>query len=390
MIFVYEFTSSPPGYGIPPIALVGSIDSCISYQYEKSFTDAGEFSINLPYSQEIFNLVSRHANKNRIIRIDDFIGIAYKVTVKKQVETKRIVVKGKQIKSILTGYNRFDGLGVPGVINGYFDEDIDTYFAHAHTVFTGGGAYHLPDFITFDITKYTSVHSQLELDECVTKSHSWFEYIQMGCNLLNIGFDLQLTDAGLLEVVLLFPTTRQNVVFHSQIQEFLESEYNINSQNMYTLCRAEVKHISYTDEHGVEHNSVAETARQPGISSAEDVGAVLRAYIMDVDGSNLGYSGEAAFRRYAKALAKSFLTNHRLVDAYSADIDLLKVKYSLGQDYALGDTITLIDTDIAVTVQAQLSAYTKSIDSNGKAKIKPCFGYDQATLSKILSRNQIM
>lgn len=389
MIFVYEFTSAPPGHGAS-IALIGSIDSCISYTYEKCFADAGEFSMNFPYSQETFNLLSRRANKNHIIRIDDFYGIVYKVTIKKQVESKRIVIKGKQLSSLLTNYNRFDALGVSGVINGYFDEDLDTRFSHAHSVFDSESAYHLPKFITFDISKYTSVHSSLELDECLTKGHNWFEYIQTGCNLLNIGFDLVVNSDGALEVVLLFSRTRPGVVFHSQIQDFLTSEYNTNSQNMYTLCKVDIHNITYTDSGGTEHHIASDQARQSDVSSSENVGAVLRAYIMDVDGSNLSYSSESAFKKYARGLARSFLASHNLVNSYAADIDLSRVKYTLGQDYSVGDNLTLIDTDIAVSVQAKLTSYTKSLDSNGKIKIKPCFGYDQATLSKVLSRNQII
>lgn len=390
MIFVYEFTSAPAQSGTPQIVLIGSISDYISYQYERCFDDAGDFSINLPYSQEVFRLLSRNNNKNKIIKLGEFYGIAYKVTIKKQVETKRIIVKGRQLSSLLTNYNRFDGLGISSVINGYIDDDLDTRFAHAHTVFPSESAYHLPSFILFNKSKYTSEHSQLALEECLTKSHNWFEYIQTACKLLNIGFDLILTSEGNLEVVLLFPTTREGVMFHSQIQDFLNSEYNLNSQNMYTLCRADVRNVSYTDSQGTEHTVASAEARQPDISASQNVGAALRAYIMDVDGSGLSYTTESAYKSYAKGLAMSFLASHRLIKSYAADIDLSQVNYTLGEDYSLGDTLTLIDIDIEISIQAQLTSYTKSLDSNGKMKIKPCFGYNQATLAKILSRNQII
>lgn len=384
MISVYSLTTRG-------LSLLGTINDYISYSYEKCFSDAGEFSMLFPYSEEIFNLLNRAYKKNKIVQVDNFVGIVYKITVKKQIQTKRISIKGKHISNILTHYNYWDGsFGTIGVINNQIDFDINTRFNYAHSVFTGESPYHLPSFITFDIDKYTDKQSELYLEVCKPNSHTWFGYFQTACMLLNIGFDVVITEDNLLEVVFVFPEEREGVIFHSQIQNFLESEYINNAQNMYTLCQVVLKNISYVDEQGTTHTTLGATARQPDIAVLENKDAVLKAYIMDVDGSSLEYGSEGAYRNYATGLAQSFLTSHRLVDSFTTDIDLLDTKYTLGTDYNLGDTVTLVDVDIAISVQAQLTGYTKSSSSNGKLQIKPVFGYDQATLTQILSRNQII
>ena len=391
MFFVYEFYNSS-------ITLAGAIEDYISYSYEKGFTYAGEFSLLLPYSEEIYNLVSRSSNKDKLIQIEDFLGVIHKVTIKTQVETKRIQIKGKQAASILSRYNlnlsTAHGIPTTEVLDNHFDVDLSTRMAQAKVTFAAESAYHFPTFIFIDLTKYQEpwIQPRLYMQSNPIKGHTWFEYVQAGCLQNDLGFDLVLSSSS-LELVLLFPTERNNIVFHSQIQDFLDSEYTINSQNMYTLCEVNITNINYEDSSvsgGISTTSVSAEARQKGISESDNRGAVLSAYVMDVDGSNLTLPSLSACQRYALGLAKSFLANHRLVNSYSANLDLLKTGYNLGVDYALGDTIEIVDNNTKLHLQAQLSSYTRSASNNGKIQVKPTFGYDQVTLTQLLTRNQIV
>ncbi len=395
MFLVYGFETQQS----TTLSLLGTIDVYVSYSYERIISSAGEFSLLLPYSKDVYELVSRSHNTDKFIQLgQDFLGVVEKVTIKTQVETKRIQIKGRHASHILSKYNieTSTAYGLPTeVIDAHFDVDLSTRIAQAQGVFSSEGVYHLPTFITFDLTKYQAYmyQTRLYMEANPIKGHSWFEYLQSGCDQNNLGFDMVMTSDGKLEIVLLFPLTKNNIIFHSQLQDFNGSEYTINSQSLYTLCRVNVNNVNYTDPSsptGSSITSVSATARQSGMTSSENVGAVLKAYIMDVDGSGLNLSSISACEKYALGLAKSFLTKHKLVNVYATDIDLLQASYKLGEDYNLGDTVVIIDNNAGINLKAQVTSYVHSASSDGKVKIKPTFGYDQVTLSRLLTRNQII
>lgn len=79
------------------------------------------------------------------------------------------------------------------------------------------------------------------------------------------------------------------------------------------------------------------------------------------------------------------LSEHQLVQSFSVNIRDRGATYTLGEDYQLGDTITVIDEKLNVTVAAVVQGVTKSIGKNGET-MELTLGYGQPTAYDILKR----
>lgn len=85
----------------------------------------------------------------------------------------------------------------------------------------------------------------------------------------------------------------------------------------------------------------------------------------------------------ARGLEK--LAEHQLVESFSAVVRTLDPTYSLGEDYDLGDTITVTDDRLGVTVDAVVQAVERSVSADGES-MTLTLGYGQPTISDILKR----
>lgn len=91
---------------------------------------------------------------------------------------------------------------------------------------------------------------------------------------------------------------------------------------------------------------------------------------------------------YAAALTtrgKEKLSEHQLVQSFAATVREHGATYVLGEDYQLGDTITVIDEQLGVTANAVVQGVTRSVGRNGET-MDLSFGYGQPTAYDILRR----
>lgn len=79
------------------------------------------------------------------------------------------------------------------------------------------------------------------------------------------------------------------------------------------------------------------------------------------------------------------LAEHQLVQAFSAVVRDRGATYTLGDDYHLGDTITVIDDRLGVTANAVVQGVTRSVSREGES-IELSLGYGQPTVYDILKR----
>ena len=79
------------------------------------------------------------------------------------------------------------------------------------------------------------------------------------------------------------------------------------------------------------------------------------------------------------------LTEHQLVRSFAATVRERDATYTLGEDYELGDTITVIDETLDVTADAVVQGVTRSIGRDGET-MELILGYDQPTAYDILKR----
>lgn len=91
---------------------------------------------------------------------------------------------------------------------------------------------------------------------------------------------------------------------------------------------------------------------------------------------------------YAAALStrgKEKLAEYQLVQSFSAVVRERGATYTLGEDYQLGDTITVIDERLGVTANAVVQGVTRSISRTGES-MELTLGYGQPTAYDILRR----
>lgn len=83
---------------------------------------------------------------------------------------------------------------------------------------------------------------------------------------------------------------------------------------------------------------------------------------------------------------KEKLAENQLVQSFSADVRTLNPTYKIGEDYNLGDVITVIDEHMGITVDAVVQAVEQSVNESGKQEMVLTLGYGQPTIYDVLKR----
>ncbi len=79
------------------------------------------------------------------------------------------------------------------------------------------------------------------------------------------------------------------------------------------------------------------------------------------------------------------LAEHQLVKSFSAVIRTVSPTYVLGEDFWLGDTITMMDESLGVTADAVVQGVTHSVSREGE-QTEFTFGYGQPTIYDTLRK----
>lgn len=85
------------------------------------------------------------------------------------------------------------------------------------------------------------------------------------------------------------------------------------------------------------------------------------------------------------ARGKEKLAENQLVQAFSTEVRTYNPTYVYGEDFFLGDTITVIDERLGVTVDAVVQGVQRSVSKDGEG-LSLMLGYGQPTVFDILKR----
>lgn len=91
---------------------------------------------------------------------------------------------------------------------------------------------------------------------------------------------------------------------------------------------------------------------------------------------------------YAAVLAtrgREKLVENQLIRSFSAVVRSYDPTYTYGEDYQLGDTITVTDERLGVSADAVVRGIQRSV-SGGVESLELTLGYSQPTLADILKR----
>lgn len=79
------------------------------------------------------------------------------------------------------------------------------------------------------------------------------------------------------------------------------------------------------------------------------------------------------------------MAEHQLVKSFSAEVRTYNPTYQYGVDFFLGDTITVTDERLGLTIDAVVQAAQRTVSQSGET-LTITFGYSMPTLHSILKR----
>ena len=94
---------------------------------------------------------------------------------------------------------------------------------------------------------------------------------------------------------------------------------------------------------------------------------------------------EEEYTAVLTARGKEKLAEHQLVRSFSAEVRTYDPTYSYGQDFFLGDTITVTDQHLGVTVDAVVQGAERTVSGQGET-LTLTLGFGPPTLYDILKR----
>lgn len=81
------------------------------------------------------------------------------------------------------------------------------------------------------------------------------------------------------------------------------------------------------------------------------------------------------------------LAENQLVRAFESKVRTYSPTYEYGKDFHLGDTITVADERLGITVNAVVSGVERSVSAQGES-LTLTFGYGQPTIHDALKRKE--
>lgn len=93
----------------------------------------------------------------------------------------------------------------------------------------------------------------------------------------------------------------------------------------------------------------------------------------------------AEYTALLESRGKTKLAENQLVSSFNADVRTYDPTYTYGEDYELGDTITVTDERLGISVDAIVYGAERSVGAAGEG-LTLTFGYGQPTIYDILKR----
>lgn len=168
------------------------------------------------------------------------------------------------------------------------------------------------------------------------------------------------------------------VFYSTELDDVLSANYSYDASNY--------KNVAFVQGEGEGVNRANTTV----YSETEPQG--MSRYEMYVDAKDLQKNSDPekpmTDAEYLKALTtrgQEKLSDAQLVQNFDANIRTLNPTYVYGKDFFLGDTITVIDKNLGVTVDAVVESVQRSFGSQGE-QLSFTFGYSTPLLSQKLRK----
>ena len=349
-------------------ALKAVLDTVSDYYLEDLFDDAGEieFYVSLQYASDIQedDIVWFGGRKASIVE-----GIA----LSKNSEGKKMLkVTGRTAESYLERRTIYPSIQKTGNVSTVMRFLLD------NNVVNPTDPSRQISFITLDAQQQTLGDS---ISYQQTGGNLLSEIVSL-CQAHSLGFLLEFNPENVSFVFKVYQGTNHSVnqssnptvYISSRLDDILDSSYQSNTSNYrnfaYVGGEGEGSERTYAT---VDPDSVTGYSRRELFVDARDLQS-------EVDGTTVDANTYTAMLQ-DRGLKK--LESNKIVQEYSADIVQHPSAYTFGVDYNLGDTVTVYDADLQVTVDAVVSALITT-KAQGKNSTSILFGYGPPTIHKKL------
>lgn len=376
--------------GIKPI---GMIDNYISLMYTKYATDTGSFELHIPYSREVFDLVKRNDEMEKLILLEDnIVGICHKLNPVINLDKMELAIQGSLANGLLDNYcvGKVERLKTAtespqDLLN--FPVSLQYIIQHPQNNISGG----LWDAISYSLPS-DYYDSTWDFTDGYLGGQCTFErYIQNCVRLLNkiysVDYNKQNNNFDLVLKSPVDRTINQNInpaiVLSTNFGDFLSSEYVFNSKDYKNIV------VAFTNVNDSYYEQVVTYDDMPN-NFPQEKKRVAYCEIADISG--LDEQGQELSQEDILGLlrqkGKSELYNFALVSEYKCKLSQ-DTRFKYGIDYFLGDKITIQDSELGLILDVEISGYTKTKSISGD-NFEPIIGIPQPTLTQVLKRKGLM
>lgn len=361
----------------------GQINDFSSASYTKKFNSIGSFELWCPKTKENIDLIKR----DRIIWFEDNIaGIIQYM----QKEGSQITVKGNLTAGILKtrciyptifvqNVNAAEAASIFAYKSCFYNDKIGNNLNYWRRIYN----FKLKeqDYSEFGGEKFDTQATGVMLDA----------KLEDLAQANNFGFDVGFDPKNKFFIFEILKSTNRTigqkdnppVELSSDLSNILSSSYTLNSSDYFNVF------ISAGQGEGDLRKWVLYDAE-----GKQTYGFGRKEYFVDAkDISNQNEDGSTmSDQEYEQLLMNRAIeksSEHSLSESYDAEVSQDVGPFIFGKDYFLGDVVSIIDKEIGVTLDAQISEYTKTLSKTGES-ISIVYGYGKPFLINSLKRKGVI
>lgn len=363
---------------------LGMIKEYTFVQYSEKFTSAGKFTIKLPFTKDNIEYLRRG---NYILFDNEYIGVI-NYLYKSQEDNTTIAVKGSHINKILE-YRVFE----------------KTY-SYSGTVVEVSRKM-VEDLIVSPSNPDRKIEF-LSLSEEQQPESAHVNTQITGKDLLSTQESLlKTTDIGYKIVPLItpyskdtdFPTNIRNMEFRNIKATDRTMHNEFNNPVVFSMSLNNVSQLEY-EEDGSEYSSVAYVAGEGEGSERTviEVGSTdkgilrLESYVDARDLQKVMVDKTLSDEEYEKLLTQrgsESLEDKKVFTSFSATIVQGQMNYVYGEDYKNGDYVTIVDEQLGISLDVQITEVTKSVTTEEEV-FDLTFGYEKSTIKNMLKKKGVL
>jgi hypothetical protein len=321
----------------------------------------------------------------------NIVGICHKITCSESPTTSKITIKGQLASGLLENSVVKSVNVLPTTDDRGKDKYVNLQALVDHTIKSNQTKTWWSG-VSFKIASSSDATWELN-DGFQILRCSFEEFLESACKTCDKGFEVVLNQTtNKMDLNLLSSKDRsinQNsispVLISAKLGSLYSSEFSMNSQDYKNVIYAYATFTYNNEEKTMEAVVVYDEAGSlDNIPTAEIRAAIEDVEIEQTDDMTL-YDVQLATRR----AGKQKLYEHNFVKSYECKINEDSTSFKFGEDYFLGDTVTVYDEVLGLQIDAQLREYTVTYNSSGQS-FEPTFGFSQPTLNRILKQKGVI